>query len=133
MVASPEFSDPKHQLNCFQNKSEKQSKSYCFGSGLLQNRYTSVSKDLTRVRRVLLHFSRFKTFLFFGHSKTKVRSCVLCVYAGTPLVFSSYAIWVVCTIRLFLTSVLDGYYGYGRQFSHIIWGRGTSLKYGFFH
>ena len=33
----------------------------------------------------LLHFSRFKTFLFFGHSKIKVRSCVLCVYAGTPL------------------------------------------------
>ena len=33
----------------------------------------------------LLHFSRFKTFLFFGHSKTKVRKCVLCVYAGTPL------------------------------------------------
>ena len=35
----------------------------------------------------LLHFSQFKTFLFFGHSKTKVyiRSCVLCVYAGTPL------------------------------------------------
>ena len=34
----------------------------------------------------LLHFSRFKTFLFFGHSKIKVRSCVLCVYAGTPLI-----------------------------------------------
>ena len=33
----------------------------------------------------LLHFSRFKTFLFFRHSKIKVRSCVLCVYAGTPL------------------------------------------------
>ena len=33
----------------------------------------------------LLHFSRFKTFLFLGHSKIKVRSCVLCVYAGTPL------------------------------------------------
>ena len=33
----------------------------------------------------LLHFSRFKTVLFFGHSKIKVRSCVLCVYAGTPL------------------------------------------------
>ena len=40
MVASPAFSEPKHRLNCFQNKSEKQSKSYCFGSGLLQNRYT---------------------------------------------------------------------------------------------
>ena len=36
----------------------------------------------------LLHFSRFKTFLFFGHSKIKVRSCVLCVYAGTPLLGS---------------------------------------------
>ena len=36
----------------------------------------------------LLHFSRFKTFLFFGHSKVKVRSCVLCVYAGTPLPMS---------------------------------------------
>ena len=33
----------------------------------------------------LLHFSRFKTFLFLGHSKIKVRNCVLCVYAGTPL------------------------------------------------
>ena len=33
----------------------------------------------------LLLFSRFKTFLFFGHSKIKVRSCVLCIYAGTPL------------------------------------------------
>ena len=85
MVASPAFSEPKHRLYCFQNKSEKQSKSYCFGSGLLQNRYTSVFKNLTRVRHVLLHFSRFKTFLFFGHSKIKVRSCVLCVYAGTLL------------------------------------------------
>ena len=37
---SPAYSEPKHQLNCFQNKSKKQSKSYCFGSGLLQNRYT---------------------------------------------------------------------------------------------
>ena len=33
----------------------------------------------------LLHFSQFKTFLFCGHSKIKVCSCVLCVYAGTPL------------------------------------------------
>ena len=33
------ISEPKHRLNCFQNKSEKQSKSYCFGSGLFQNRY----------------------------------------------------------------------------------------------
>ena len=33
----------KHRLNCFQNKSEKQKKSYCFGSGLLQNR--CISKD----------------------------------------------------------------------------------------
>ena len=33
----------------------------------------------------LLHFSRFKMFLFYGHSKIKVCSCVLCVYAGTPL------------------------------------------------
>ena len=40
MVASPAFSEPKHRLKCFQNNSEKQSKSYCFGSGLLQNRYT---------------------------------------------------------------------------------------------
>ena len=32
-----------------------------------------------------LHFSQFKTFLFFGHSKIEVRSCVLCVYAGTRL------------------------------------------------
>ena len=39
MVASPTFSEPKHRLNGFQNKSEKQSKSFCFGSGLLQNRY----------------------------------------------------------------------------------------------
>ena len=35
----------------------------------------------------LLHFSQFKTFLFFGHSKIKVRNCVLCVYAGTPLIW----------------------------------------------
>ena len=28
-----------------------------------------VYKDVTKVRHVLLHFSRFKTFLFFGHSK----------------------------------------------------------------
>ena len=45
-----------------------------------------VYKDVTSVRHVLLHFSRFKTFLFFGHSKIKVRSCVICVYSGTPLV-----------------------------------------------
>ena len=44
-----------------------------------------VIKDLNRVRHVFIAFSRFKTFLFFGHSKIKVRSCVLCVYAGTPL------------------------------------------------
>ena len=40
MVASPAFSEHKHRLNCFKNKSEKRSKSYCFGSGSLQNRYT---------------------------------------------------------------------------------------------
>ena len=32
----------------------------------------------------LLHFLLFRTFLFLGHSKIKVRSCVLCVYAGMP-------------------------------------------------
>ena len=52
MVASPAFSEPKHRLNCFQNKSEEQSKSYYFGSGLLENRYSSVFKDLARVRHV---------------------------------------------------------------------------------
>ena len=56
MVASPAFSEPKHRLNCFQNKSDKQSKSYCFGSGLLKNRYTLVFKDLTRVRHVFIAF-----------------------------------------------------------------------------
>ena len=56
MVASPAFSEPKHRLNYFQNKSEKQSKSYCFGSGVLQNRYTSVFKDLTQVRHVFIAF-----------------------------------------------------------------------------
>ena len=39
MVASPAFSEPKHRLNCFQNKSEKQSQSYCFGSEILPNGY----------------------------------------------------------------------------------------------
>ena len=48
MVASPAFSEHKRRLNCFPNESEKQSKSYWFGSGLLQNRYASVFKDLTR-------------------------------------------------------------------------------------
>ena len=56
MVASPAFSEPKHRLNCFQNKSEKQSKSYCFGSGLLQNPYTSEFKDLTPERQVFIAF-----------------------------------------------------------------------------
>ena len=31
-VASPAFSEHKHRLNCFPNKSEKQSKSYWSGS-----------------------------------------------------------------------------------------------------
>ena len=56
MVASPAFSGPKHRLSCFQNKSDKQSKSYRFGSGLLQNRYTSVFKDLTHVMHVFITF-----------------------------------------------------------------------------
>ena len=43
----------------------------------------------------LLHFSRFKTFLFFGHSKIKVRSCVLCVNTGTPLMARHVVICLV--------------------------------------
>ena len=50
-----------------------------------------VYKDITRARHVFIAFSRFKTFLCFGHSKIKVRSCVLCVYAGTSL--SKYTMW----------------------------------------
>ena len=79
MVASPAFSEPQHRLNCFQNKSEKLSKSYCFGSEILPNGYTSgdwnspvgIYKDVTRVRHVLLHFSRFNTFLFLEIPKLK--------------------------------------------------------------
>ena len=109
MVASPAFSEPKHRLNCFQNKSEGQSKSYCFGSGLLENRYSSVFKDLARVRHVFhCIFSRFKTFLFFGHSKIKVRSCVLCVYAGTPLatLLSNFQRYI-CMVSVFTVIEAD--------------------------
>ena len=58
-VASSAFSEPKHRLNCFQNKSEKQSKSYYFGSEILPNGYTSDdwnSPDVTRVRHVFIAF-----------------------------------------------------------------------------
>ena len=60
MVASPAFSEPKHRLNCLKNKSEEQSKSYCFGSGLLENRYTSVFKDLAQVRHVFPCIQKLK-------------------------------------------------------------------------
>ena len=61
----------------------------------------------------LLHFSRFKTFLFLGHSKIKVRSCVLCIYAGTPLavllLWISYVFSVLCLMciceRLFVCAL----------------------------
>ena len=70
-----------------------------------------VYKDLTRVRHVLLHFSRFKTFLFFGHSKIKVRSCVICLYSGTPLakntsqVFNQTAFLPVLVLTALLVGV----------------------------
>ena len=87
MVASPAFSEPKHRLNCFQNKSEGQSKSYCFGAGLLENRYSSVFKDLARVMHVFhCIFRDLRCFYFLDIRKLKyAASCVLCVYAGTPL------------------------------------------------
>ena len=72
MVDSPAFSEPKHRLNCFQNKSEEQSKSYCFGSGLLENRYSSVSKDLARVRHVFhCIFRDLRRFYFLDIQKLK--------------------------------------------------------------
>ena len=64
MVASA-FFEPKYRLNCFQNKSAEQSKSYCFGSGLLENRYSSVFKDLARVRHVFHCIFRDLRRLFF--------------------------------------------------------------------
>ena len=103
-MASPAFSEPKHRLNCFQNKSEKQSKSYGFGSRLLQNWYTSVFKDLTRVRHVFL--------LFFGHSKIKVRSCVICVYAGTPLTAAK----LTCPFN-----TLPTLYSFAREVTLVLW------------
>ena len=76
MVASPAFSEHKHRLNCFPNKSEKQSKSYWFGSGLLQNRYTSVFKDLTRVGHVFYCIFRDlrRFFWTFKNKSTQLRT-----------------------------------------------------------
>ena len=54
-----------------------------------------VYKDVTRVRHVLLHFSRFKTFLISGHSKIKVRSCLICVYSGTSMAVETWPWWCV--------------------------------------
>ena len=72
-----------------------------------------VYKDVTRVRHVLLHFSRFKTFLFFGHSKIKVRSCIIYVYSGTPLdvhvpeiLLSEYEVIEIQLFKIFKHQIL---------------------------
>ena len=76
MVASSAFSEPKHLFNCFQNKSEKQSKSfalvqdYCkIGIIPMIGTHQLVYKDLTRVRHVFIAFSRFKTLFFLDIQK----------------------------------------------------------------
>ena len=85
MVASPAFSEHKHRLNCFPNKSEKQSKSYWFGSGLLQNRYTSVFKDLTRVGHVFIAFFAIKDiFIFWTFKKLKYAAAYFAYTQARP-------------------------------------------------
>ena len=101
MVASPAFSEPKHRLNCFQNKSEGQSKSYCFGSGLLDNRYSSVFKDLARVRHVFhCIFRNLRRFYFLDIQKLKYAAAYFAYTQARP-----------CSVTKFLAAKIGPEFG----------------------